>query len=132
MKQRQEFDRHKQTRTISDPNVIIEELRDALCNPKREQETLDSVLKEVQAITAKQSRTMQMIRTRRKVTESWACNMIRERNRDKILLVQKVLNDYVLCIAIRARRVQQSSGQTKTRREDWWFCPVVSPAGGGV
>ena len=64
MKQRQEFDRYKQTRTISDPNVIIEELWDALCNPKREQETLDSVLKEVQAITAKQSRTMQMISER--------------------------------------------------------------------
>ena len=102
MKQRQEFDRYKQTRTISDPNVIIEELWDALCNPKREQETLDSVLKEVQAITAKQSRTMQMISERgEKVTGVLGMQAMRFANEiaTKFSLFKKYSNDYVLCIA---------------------------------
>jgi len=102
MKQRQEFDRYKQTRTISDPNVIIEELWDALCNPKRGLETLDSVLKEVQAITAKQSRTMQMISERgEKVTGVLGMQAMRFANEiaTKFSLFKKYSNDYVLCIA---------------------------------
>ena len=102
MKQRQEFDRYKQTRTISDPNVIIEELWDALCNPKREQETLDSVLKTVQTITAKQSKTMQMISEQgEKVTGVLGMQAMRFANEiaTKFSLFKKYSNDYVLCIA---------------------------------
>lgn len=102
MKQREKFDRYKQTRTISDSNVIIEELWDALCNPKREQETLDSVLKEVQEITAKSSRTMQMISERgEKVTGVLGMQAMRFANEiaTKISLFKKYSNDYVLCIA---------------------------------
>ena len=102
MKQRQEFDRYKQTRTISDPNVIIEELWDALCNPKREQETLDSVLKKVQTITAKQSKTMQMISEQgEKVTGVLGMQAMRFANEiaTKFSLFKKYSNDYVLCIA---------------------------------
>ena len=102
MKQRQEFDRYKQTRTISDPNVIIEELWDALCNPKREEETLDSVLKKVQTITAKQSKTMQMISEQgEKVTGVLGMQAMRFANEiaTKFSLFKKYSNDYVLCIA---------------------------------
>ena len=55
-----------------------------------------------------------------------ASHAIRERNRDENLIVQTILQRLrVMHRPIRARRVQQP-GQTETRRDDWWFCPVVS------
>ena len=102
MKQRDKFDRYNKTRTITDSNVIIEELWDALCNPKREQETLDSVLGEIHQLTSKQSRLMQSISDRgEKVTGVLGMQAMRFANEiaTKISLFKQYSNDYVLCIA---------------------------------